>query len=346
MRAIIFAFGVASAALSLGAQPSTTQPPTFRAATDLVEVDVVAQSKDGRFVADLRREEFELHDEGHPQPLDFLYLVESNSPRLAAKEATADADATGGVPQTIRPGTPRVFVAFFDNRHLTPGGFKRVQAAALTLFSKELRAGDIGAIVSEGHLANDRFTTNREELVRAVQTARPGQRATARRFDNFQWPRMSDIEAVRIVMNNDSSVLAAATQRACADEPALCQYVDAAVRGKAAQLATDVRAETAQTVQTLLSLLRGLSQFEGRKTVLLLTEGFLAQESWPLVQDAVAEAARANARLYTLDARGLDRSRMSEHLTGFFPRDEGSSVLLKQLDFSEDAMNSLAVDSG
>jgi VWFA-related protein len=350
MRPIDLALSLAFAALSAGAQQNApeapaAQPPTFRAATDIIEVDVVAQRSDGGFVADLRPEEFELRDDGHQRSIDFLYVVGSNAPRLVAKRG-AEAEAVRAMPATIRAGPSRIFVVIFDNRHLTATGFKRVQAAARTLFSNEFGAGDFGAVVTEGRLVSDRFTTDREELLRGVQGARPEPRAVSRRFASQEWPRMSAIEAVRIVQNNDRSVMAAVIQRACADEPALCQNAESAVRSNAAQLAADVRGETGLTLQTMLTLLRGLQRFEGRKTVLLLTEGFLAHESWPLVQDAVSEAARANARIYTLDARGLDRSGMADYLAGFFPRDEGVSALLKQLDYSDDALNSLAVDTG
>ena len=45
------------------------QPPTFRGGSDVVRVFATVTDKDGRLVTTLTRENFEVRDEGHPQPL-------------------------------------------------------------------------------------------------------------------------------------------------------------------------------------------------------------------------------------------------------------------------------------
>jgi tetratricopeptide (TPR) repeat protein len=97
-------------------------------------------------------------------------------------------------------------------------------------------------------------------------------------------------------------------------------------------------------LHALASLISGLERFDGRKTLLLLTDGFVADQSWPLVEQAVGLAARANARIYTLDARGLDR--FPQPASNYAPHDDGLGHLLGSLDVAADAMNSLAVDTG
>src|SRR5262245_47437663 len=108
-------------------------PPTFRAGTDIVEVDVVVQDRSGRFIADLKPEEFILHEEGAAQAIDLFNLVRGNVIAPTTPDA-ALAPALAAVPNAVRG--PRIFVAFFDDDHLTPAGFKRVQAAALALFTR------------------------------------------------------------------------------------------------------------------------------------------------------------------------------------------------------------------
>jgi len=51
-------------------------PPVFRTTTKLVEVSVVAQDKQGTPIADLRREEFQIFDNGAPQEIR-LFVAES-----------------------------------------------------------------------------------------------------------------------------------------------------------------------------------------------------------------------------------------------------------------------------
>ena len=203
-----------------------------------------------------------------------------------------------------------VFVVIFDDEHLTPGGFKRVQAAAEALFAEEFRQGDVGGVVADGKTVNGRLTTDREELLRAVRATHPNSKANSRAFDERQWPRMSEVEAIRIHVDNDRTVLEEVVRRACADDPS-CQKTDITteILSKASMLATSMQAATNVALQRIAAVLNGLARIDGRKTVLLLSEGFVAEEAWPGVESAVGLAAASNARVYTLDARGMDRGR-------------------------------------
>jgi VWFA-related protein len=344
VKTALAAAAAASMAIVLAAQQPPAQPPVFRARTDIVEVDVTVQDKNGQFVTDLKPSEVEVREEGEPQTIDTFYLVRGRTKVPSATDDLSPVEPVGAPPDAR---TRRTFVAFFDDEHLTPAGFKKVQAAALTLFSKELEDGDIGGVVQNGRMAGGHLTSARAELMKAVADAKPNSKTTSRRFDEQQWPRLTDVQATRIVVNDDRAVLAQAIERACADDPVQCRNAEIAIRGKAAQLVNETRASTAQTVQLMLAVLNGLARLDGRKTLLLLTEGFLADESWPLVKDAVGAAARANTRIYTLDARGLDRGGMATRLAGSDPgAQDASERRLNQLDFASDSVNSLAVDTG
>src|SRR2546423_6601679 len=87
-RAILAAIVAAAAA----ATPAAQQPqaaPSFRAGTDLVEIEVVARSANGAFVGDLAIEDFEVRDNGVPQRVEHLLL--NASARLARPAAGARA---------------------------------------------------------------------------------------------------------------------------------------------------------------------------------------------------------------------------------------------------------------
>ena len=181
-----------------------------------------------------------------------------------------------------------------------------------------------------------------------VRRAKPSSAARDLTIAERQWPRLSEVEAVHIQV--ESGPLgprrghpASLHRRLDAD----AQFADTAVKGKAEQLAGDMRASSNLAVNELSALFNGLERMPARKSVLLFSEGFLADESWPFVQQAVGLAARANARVYTLDARGLDTHGMAEYLSGPAPSNaDALSRLLDQSDPGGDAMNSLAVDTG
>jgi VWFA-related protein len=327
---------VACMSIGLAAQQ---QSPVFRGGTDLVEVDVVVRGEGGRFVSDLSPDDFTVVEGGEPQRIEQFDLHVSDATSLPPGATRRPAGTTPAA------GAARIFIVVFDDRHLTAAGFKRTQSAAEALFARQFRSGDIGGVVVAGRMVNDRLTTNREELLQAVRTAHPSLTSAARVFDLRQWPRLSDVEAIRIDNDNDATVLDEAIRRACADDPSLCRIAPDAVRAKAQQLAAETRAESAQIVQILASTLKGLARFEGRKSILLMSEGFIAEETWPLVADAVGLAARVNARIYSLDARGLDRSLRS--VLDVDPGgDDANARMLEQMDFGADSINSLAVDTG
>src|SRR5262252_5917045 len=143
-----------AAALAAQQTPTPTQPPTFRATTDLVEVDVSAVDRNSRFVADLHADDFELLEDGAPQSVELMYVV-SGSGGAGATAAAAPATIGAANVATQPPRAPRVFIALFDTDHLSNGGFKRVQAAALDLFSKEFKTGDVGGVLFDRHLYKD-----------------------------------------------------------------------------------------------------------------------------------------------------------------------------------------------
>ncbi|MGE5244914.1 MAG: VWA domain-containing protein, partial [Betaproteobacteria bacterium] len=338
----------APAARSSGRSPQQ-QPPVFRAGTDVVQVDVVVHDKSGRFVPDLKQEDFEVSEEGKPQKIELFYVVGADETGTPAQAPPVTPSQPAKTPPVVFPHTPRLFVVVFDDDHLSPAGFKRVQAAAISLFEKDFKQGDVGGVVAGGRMVNNRLTTERKELLEAVRSAKPSTHARSRLIDEREWPRMTLTEAVQIRTNADRMVLEAVSLRACQDDPDACRRVDPteSIMEKAARMTVEANTETDATLRTLAVLMNGLGRFQGRKSVLLLTEGFMAEESWPIVGQAVGLAARANATIYTLDARGLDSHDMADQLTRSDPGAlDAASRLLNQLDEGSDAMNSLAVDTG
>jgi VWFA-related protein len=337
------ALWAAAALTAQGPQNPPQAPPVFRGGTDLVEVDVVVHGKDGAFVSDLSAADFVVEEGGAAQPIQQFYL------HLATQSSWATAPAADGGATTTSGGIAappqRVFVVVFDDEHLTPSGFKRTQAAAQSLFIQQFRSGDVGGVVTRGQIAKSRLTTDREELLKAVKEAKPNTNKTTRLFDERQWPRLTEIEAVRIAFNSDRVVLEEAIRRACNDDPELCKRIDPepSIRSKASVLADTARTESARTLRTLTTLATGLAKVPGRKTIVLMSEGFLAEDEWPLVAETVTLAAKANARIYTLDARGLERELPS--VFDAAPADSATR-LLEQMDFGADSINSLSVDSG
>jgi VWFA-related protein len=76
--------------------PVSAQQPTFRARTDLVQVDVVVVDKDGNHVRGLKKEDFQLFDRRKPRPISAFDEVQHAAPGEPGAAPAFPADAANG----------------------------------------------------------------------------------------------------------------------------------------------------------------------------------------------------------------------------------------------------------
>jgi VWFA-related protein len=326
----------------------SSQQPPLRASTLVVEVDTIVVDGKRQFVPGLTAEDFEVLEDGKPQQIQHVYAVTENT-AAAPPESTAAAAreaVAGGAAVPPSPARQRVFVLLFDSEHLQEGAFKRLRDAAIDFLNKEFKPGDVGGVVIGAAMSGNQLTSDREALLTAVRNAKPNATKTARRGELLEWPRFNS-EAIRIALSNDREVLAQAVRRACQDDPSFCKNIDPepVVMEKARSIVGEMRPPAMRTVRTLQALASGLARLPGRKTIVLMTEGFFVEESWADLREIVGAAARSNVRIYSLDGRGLDTRQVND------PRqmsltDPGGSIPLEAYNSIEDGPNMLAVDTG
>jgi len=345
-----------AAGLAVGAgpqQPPPGEPPpqTFRAGTVVVEVDAMVVDGNRRFVGDLGPGDFEVLEDGVPQKVEMVYVVRGTSVSTAAGEAGVAAPGAPVQPQAAVPASAprRVFVLFFDEPHLEQGAFKRLRTAAEDFITGQFQPGDVGGVLIGGKMAGNRLTSNREELVQAVKSAKLAADATRRRRDLQDWPRMSDVEAIRIAIASDGAVLQQVVDRATREAPGsgrvMVDYTPDVMQ-KARNVVSELRQASAQTVKTLAALLNGLARFPGRKTVVLMTDGFYVEEAMADLRQIVGMAARSNVRLYAIDGRGVSRGALDTEITALNPMETGAAIPTDIYNTIEDGPNTLAVDTG
>src|SRR5207249_9494660 len=123
---------------SLGA---AGQPPIFRGTTDAVHVFVTVTDRDGRLVTTLSRDDFEVRDDGKPQPITLF----------------------DNTPQPIR------LIVMLDVSGSMEGNLPLLRAAADQLFAR-LRPDDVVRVGTFGHeiTVSPSFTHDLEQLRRAL----------------------------------------------------------------------------------------------------------------------------------------------------------------------------------
>ncbi len=350
-RAWMLPLGAALLASSVSAQqPPPQQPPGFRSGVQVVEVDVRVFDKDGRFVTTLTRDDFEILEDGVPQQLVAVSLVDAPAAAAPGVEQAAAPPPAVGQTSNRQPATSNrhTWVFFFDLNHLTPGGgFDRARAAAADFIRDRFRDGDLAGVVAGSSLVNNRLTTVREELVAAVNGLKPGTGSRNRQIElTREWPRLLNEDEAAQIVDNRKDAIERAVMRACQDDPSACARVspEPDVRQKAQRLIGDIRRATLETLTAVNALASGLARMAGPKTIVFLSDGFSISGVDTTLRGVVGQAARAGARVYAIDVRGLNRGRGAGIIDQEIVDNELGGP--PSFDAQADGPNSLAVDTG
>jgi len=317
-------------------QAKQAPTPTFKSNTELVEVDAVVLDKSGNFVPGLKPENITLYENGKPQQIQQFFMVthDLGAEDGAIRSQYADqADA----------GAHRLFVLMFDEPHLANDSLMRVKEGAAGFVREMFTAGDAGGVFLNGGMYKGRLTIDKAELlsgIRAVQPAFENRQALLAPFR--QWPRIDDEVQAAKVADGALEVTARLGQRACQEDPSSCQgegglgAIENMIQQKARLYVRSARIMADQTLQSLERVANGLARIPGRKTVVLMTEGFFVEDSRTQLEMLAARAARSGITIYSIDGRGLingmsvnpdvtvmDRARVTTFDTG----DDGPTIL-------------------
>jgi VWFA-related protein len=312
-------------------------------------VDVRVFDQAGRFITDLTRDDFELIENGVPQQLQTLYIVEGERSAGLSTAATPEASVVEPrVPRAPATSARQTWIFVFDLDHLTPGGgFDRARKAVEDFIRDRFKEGDLAGVVAGTRMVNNRLTSVREELLAAVRSVKPQTDLRDRQFElTREWPRLQDEAEALHVANENREALQRAITRACTDDPDACSRVspDMAIREKARRLQRDIQRATLQTLTAVNGLGSGLARMTGPKTIVFLSDGFVAQDLETTLRQVVGQTTRAGARIYAIDVRGLNRGRGAGIIDQPRVNDEVGGPA--SFDAQEDGPNSLAVDTG
>src|SRR5438093_1005495 len=211
--AALFVFS-AGVALTAGQQPPAQPPPppqqqqpTFRVRVDYVEVDVVVTDRQGNLVRDLKKEDFQVLEDGKNQAINTFTFVDipvERADRPLFQESPIEPD----VRTNEKPFDGRVYVMVIDDLHTRFGRTQRVKAAAKQFIERRLGANDLMAIVhtAGGSDTGQEFTSNKRLLLAAVNktSGRKLDSATAGKTSDYYRPGRLPGEPV--VGPNDTSL--------------------------------------------------------------------------------------------------------------------------------------------
>jgi VWFA-related protein len=299
---------IAIAAAALGQESAPQQPPVFKAGVELVRLDVRVTDADGRPIPDLRQAEVEVLEGGRPRPVVFFQHVEGiDEPyadiarRTVASEVSTNQGAARG----------HLYVLVFDQQHIAPGDEQRARLAAERFITTKLKPGDRVALYAlPGPGPDVPFTPDRPRLLRELQKVR----GMSERQAFGAMGTMTLHEASEIVRGNEQMV-----QRVADRVRALAAVTDVQRRNDPSNFATDATplstlvqedarritdvadGESRRVLAMLADVLRPMRAIEGRKTILLVSEGFNGDRLSREIENVAAAAAQSYSVVYAMD---------------------------------------------
>src|SRR5581483_9125884 len=330
---------IAGTAVSAGQQPppaAQPQTPTFRVQVDYVEVDVVVTDRNGNLVRDLKKEDFQVFEDGKAQTISTFTHVDIPIER-GDRPLFADSPIEPDVRTNERPFDGRVYVMVIDDLHTRFGRTQRVKSAARQFIERRLGANDLMAVVHTAGSTeySQEFTSNKRLLLAAV--------------DKTQGRGLDSATATKT--REYYNTLGARQAGDPLNDP------DDQERSYNAT----------STLRTLRNIAEWFQSVRGRrKTILFVSEGIdydlneLIPQNGSAHRDAsaiidetnqvVQAATRANVSIYGIDPRGLTDLGDESIEIASFPDDTslgvGQGSLMNELRTSQDSLRVLSEETG
>ena len=260
--------------------------------SNLVNIDVIVKDKKGKYISDLKAEDFTITENGQPQKVEFFDAPLMRKPGEPGVEPTAPATA------------PRNYVSLvLDYQTTDITNLKPVREGAIKYVREQVTDADVVAVlaVTNGLQMLQPFTHDKAKLIAALEKAgSPDSR-------NFEQKDLAgNIDSLREFLNNASSASTTISSPGGGSEAARIMIARSV-------LAQFIRLRTALSLQqsrpilaALAALAEGLRPIPVKKTVVLFSQGFVtpAVLDWQ-VQSTIDIANRANVAIYIIDSAGL-----------------------------------------
>ena len=297
-------FFVLSVFVLLLAAPCLAQSDdVVKVKSNLVNIDVLIKDKKGKYVPDLKAEDFTIYENGVQQKIEFF-----DAPLAVPKHENTTTTKTGAPSPSEPPAPPPVaarnYVALvLDSQTTDITNLKQVREGMLKYAREQLTSADIVALLS---VTNDlqliqQFTQDKNQIIAALEKLGVGNTSK-----NFEQKDLNDnINSLRQELNDSASTapISSPGQGSAAARLMIMRTM----------LAQFIRLRTALSLQqsrpilaALAAICEGLRTIPGKKTLVLFSQGFVtpATLDWQ-VQSTIDLANRANVAIYIIDSAGL-----------------------------------------
>ncbi|HKR21223.1 MAG TPA: VWA domain-containing protein [Pyrinomonadaceae bacterium] len=263
-----------------------------RVKSNLVNIDVLVKDKKGKYVPDLKSEDFTISENGVPQKIEFFDGPLAGSTRDTSNDS---------------PLVPRNYVTLLiDSQTTDITNLKQVREGMLKYAREQITDGDVVALLSvtNGLQLIQPFTHDKAKLIAALETLGAGN--TSKNFE--QRDLAGNIDALRSELNQPGAA-GEITSRAGGSQAAR-QMILRTMLAQFIKLRTALSLQQSRPIlAALAAVCEGLRPIPGKKTLVLFSQGFVtpALLDWQ-VQSTIDIANRANVAIYIIDSAGLKAS--------------------------------------
>ncbi len=305
---IAFILFCSAAIFAQNVKPTPTPKPAadndvVKISTALIQVDVTVTDKSGKIVTDLKPEDFEIFENGEKQNISNFSFISSSSQsnQPQAKPNPNNKLAVPIPPTQIRPEqVKRTIALVVDDLTLSFESTYYVQRALKKFINEQMQEGDLVAIIRTGGGigALQQFSSDKRQLFAAIEKVRWNP-SGAGKIGAFSPIEASPLEQAK------------ASGADISDEQLKAEK-------DFIQGANDFREDVfaTGTLGAINYIIRGMKDLPGRKSVMLLSDGFQLfsqttdgfKDSSRVLQSLrqlVDLANRSSVVVYTMDARGL-----------------------------------------
>ena len=346
---LIIALLICSATVLFAQNPAPTPTPqddVVKITTTLIQVDATVTDRKGKIVSDLRKDDFEIYENGKKQKITTFSFVSNVRSTTSPEEKKIEIKDAGPVPPTkLRTEQVRRTIALVvDDLALSFESSHFVRRALKKFVDEQMQEGDLVAILRTGSSvgALQQFTTDKRQLYASIDRVRwnPGGSAG---FSAFE-----PIEAKGASPAAGSSESEGGGERT--------------PEGQAREMeALRQSTFTFGTLAVIDHIIKGMQELPGRKSIMLMSEGFAlhtkdaggwTEESKFLqkLRGLIDRASRSSVVVYTIDPRGLQYTGVTaaDNTSGRTPieiQQEVSERANKLFD-SQDGLRFLARETG
>jgi len=281
---------------------------TFKLRVNLVQVKAVVRDSNGELVRDLKREDFQVYDQGKLQVIT-TFGVETPDSRRRRREA--EAKTQQGAEEEVggeKAALPERFVALvFDDIHLKMQDAAFVRLSAKKLIESMAPSDRIGIFGTSEQVKLD-YTSDEAALEKKLEQIIPRPKM-GKINEVTNCPDVTYYMADQALNKSNDTVLPVATQ-----ETLQCMFQgDQRMLQAATQMAQSslqqalVAGDTDNefTYRALEDVMRRLGTMPGERVLVLASPGFLLSTQFLDEMGIIDRANRASIVINTVDARGL-----------------------------------------